>query len=61
MNTATLHSDGSILAGSLSVKDDVLACLAYQIELEVGYRLRSFFSMLERYPILAKINTFCPG
>jgi hypothetical protein len=59
MNAATLHSDGSILAGSLSVKDEVLACLACQIELENGYRLRSFFSMLERYPLLAKTNTFC--
>ena len=60
MNAATLHSDGSILAGSLSAKDEVLACLAFQIELEAGYRLRSFFSMLERYPVLAGINSFFP-
>lgn len=58
MNAATLHSDGSILAGSLSAKDDVLCCLAFQIELEAGYRLRSFFAMLECYPVLSGINTF---
>lgn len=59
MNAAILHSDGSILAGSLSAKDEVLSCLALRIELENGYILRSFFAMLEKYPVLSRINAFC--
>lgn len=60
VNAATLQSDGSILAESMGAKDEVLSCLALRIELEADYLLRSFFAMLERYPVLSAISKFGP-
>jgi hypothetical protein len=60
MNTATLQIDGSILSSGLSAQAEPLCCLPLRVELETGYYLRCLFRMLDRYPVLARINDFLP-
>ena len=60
MNTVTLKLNGSIDHNETRVRSDILNFLSSQIELEAGYRLRSFFQMLDRYRLLVDLNTFFP-
>jgi len=60
LNRITLLPDGDIRYDRHIVRSDVLGQLSCQIELEEGYTLRSFFGMLERYPVLAELNAFFP-
>jgi len=60
MNAVTLQIDGSIYQNGKAVKSDALDLLSSQIELEEGYTLRSFFEMLEKYTLFAKLNEFFP-
>ena len=61
MNTVTLKKDGSILSDGKTVETDPLVCLSYQVDLNEDYILRSFFRMLEKHSLLAKLNVFFPS
>lgn len=60
MNTVILQSDGALQRDGVSVAADPLRYLGYKVELEQGYTLRSFFRMIERYPVFAQLNAFFP-
>ena len=61
MNSVTLKRDGSILSDGKTVETDPLVCLSYQVDLNEDYILRSFFRMLEKHSLLAKLNVFFPS
>lgn len=60
MNTVILKSNGLLQQDEASVSADPLMFLGHKVELGQGYTLRSFFRMIERYPVLAKLNAFLP-
>ncbi len=60
MNTVTLQSDGTLIQHDQSVAADPLVVLGHQVELGRDYTLRSFFKMIERYPVFSKLNAFLP-
>ncbi|MCU0593578.1 MAG: hypothetical protein MUC57_19180 [Desulfobacterales bacterium] len=60
MNTVILKSDGELQRDGVSVPADPLRYLGYKVELGQGYTLRSFFRMIERYPVFAQLNAFFP-
>jgi len=61
MNAVTLTSDGAITLNGKTVSAEPLDLLCYQITLEDAYTLRSFFKMLNKYSLLAKLNAFFPS
>jgi hypothetical protein len=60
MNAVILKSDGSINRDGQTVEPDALETLGSQITLDEGYRLRSFFKMLDRYQAFMRLNAFFP-
>ena len=60
MNAVTLKPDGAIILNSQTVDAVRLDLLGYQITLEDVYSLRSFFKMLDKYALFAKLNAFFP-
>jgi len=60
MNAVTLKKDGAINLNGKTVRSDALEYLSFQIALEKGYTLRSFFKMLDKYTLFAKLNDFFP-
>jgi hypothetical protein len=60
MNAVTLKKDGAINLNGKTVRSDALELLSFQIALEKGYTLRSFFEMLDKYSLFAKLNAFLP-
>lgn len=60
MNAVTLKKNGSINYNGKTVKSDAINLLSAQITLEDRYTLRSFFEMLDKYALLAKLNAFLP-
>jgi len=60
MHAVTLKKDGFIYHNGKRVKSDALDLLSSQIVLEEGYSLRSYFEMLEKYTLFAKLNEFFP-
>ena len=60
MNAVTLNKDGSIYQNGRTVKSDALDILSYQIALEEGYTLRSYFEMLQKHTLFAKLNELFP-
>ena len=60
MNAVTLKKDGAINLNGKTVRSDALELLSFQISLEKGYTLRSFFEMLVKYALFAKLNAFFP-
>ena len=60
MYAVTLKKDGSINYNGKKVESDALNFLSFQITLEEGYTLRSFFEMLATYPLFSKLNDFFP-
>ena len=60
MNVVTLKKDGSIKRSGANVGSDALDLLSFQIVLDSDYTLRSFFEMLEKYNLFAKLNAFFP-
>lgn len=58
MNLVALAKDGTLVHGGKAVGDDALSYLSFQVELEKGYTLRSYFAMLEKYPIFQGLNAF---
>ena len=61
MDSVTLKKDGSIHLNGQAVRFDRLDLLSYQIVLEDAYTLRSFFKMLDKYALFAKLNAFFPS
>jgi hypothetical protein len=61
MNAVTLKKDGSINLNGKQVGPDPLDLLSCQIALEERYTLRSFFKMLDKYKLFAKLNAFFPS
>jgi hypothetical protein len=61
MNTIVLKQDGWMLHEGKIVENEPIMFLSFRIELEEGYSLRSFFHMLEKYPLLMKMNVFFPS
>ena len=60
MYAVSLKRDGTIHYKQSAVDSDVLKYLSFQIELEEGYTLRSFFEMIGKYALLGKLNSFLP-
>ena len=60
MNAVTLKKDGAIYQNGRTVETDALDVLSSQISLEQGYTLRSFFEMLAKFALFAKLNEFFP-
>ena len=60
MNAITLKPDGAINLSGRTVDTVRLDLLSYQITLEEVYSLRSFFKMLDKYALFAKLNAFFP-
>ena len=60
MYALSLKNDGTIYYNQSAVDSDVLKYLSYQIGLEDGYTLRSFFEMVEKYELLGRLNSFLP-
>src|SRR5210317_945368 len=61
MNAVTLKKDGAINLNGKTVATMALDLLSCQIALEDVYTLRSFFKMLNKYTLLAKLNAFFPS
>jgi hypothetical protein len=60
LETALLDGDGRLTrAGELAV-EDTLAVLGHALELATGVSLRSYFRMLQRYPLLIRTSPFFP-
>ena len=60
MNTVTLKNNGTLFCDGKPVGDEPLMCLGMQVALDTGVRLRSLFRMIEKYPLLARLNAFFP-
>jgi len=60
MNAVSLNRDGTIRHKQSALESEILQYLGCQIELEEDYSLRSFFKMIEKYDLLAKLNWFLP-
>ena len=60
MNAVALNADGSIRVDGQTLESDALEALSFQITLNMGYTLRSFFKMLDKYRLFAKLNAFFP-
>jgi hypothetical protein len=58
MNQIRLNQNGSISFKGQTTEKDPLLFLGFQVELDTGYTLRSFFMMLETYPLLSRLNPF---
>ena len=58
MNIVTLRSDGSVLENRKNLDDDPLEYLGYKLEFTEGVVLRTFFEMIKKYPLLARLNPF---
>ena len=61
MNQVHLKNNGLLVYNQQPVENDPLIYLGYKVAVENDYSLRSFFQMLERYEILAKLNPFLPS
>jgi len=61
MNLITLKSDGIISRSDSDLETDLLSLLSCQIKLEKKFTLRSCFFMLEKYPMLSRLNPFFPA
>jgi len=60
MYAVTLKKKGFIIHNQKTVESDALMLLSFQITLEEGYSLRSFFQMIDKYTVLARLNWFFP-
>lgn len=58
MNAVTLKKDGSIQLNEKTVVTDALDLLSFQITLDETYTLRSFFKMVNKYTLFARLNAF---
>ena len=58
MHTIELSPVGDIIADAQIVRTSALGYLTYRVDLAPGYCLRSFFRMVEKYPLLAELSAF---
>ena len=58
MNTIALKTNGSIAHEGVIRGSGPLPFLGFQIILDEAYTLRSYFKLLECYPLLAELNAF---
>lgn len=58
MNTITITNEGSVICNGKKAEDVILLYLGYRVELEEGFTLGSYFRMIQRYPLLEKLNPF---
>jgi hypothetical protein len=61
MTPIVLDPDGGLHHGQRHLEGSPLPFLGFQAALDQGCRLRSFFRMLERYPVLVQLNPFSPS
>jgi hypothetical protein len=61
MNIITLKPTGRMVQDQNANDDDPLGFLGFGVRLDPGYTLRSYFRMMETYPVLAKLNVFIPN
>lgn len=60
MNTVSLKKNGALFCDGKPVGDEPLGCLGMRLSLDDGVTLRTVFQMIERYPLLARLNAFFP-
>ena len=60
MNLVVLGPEGVLTHNSDKQITDPLSYLNYGLQLSKDSRLRHFFKMIHRYPILARLSTFMP-
>jgi hypothetical protein len=58
MNSVSLQPDGQLKVESQGSVQQPLACLGHQVQLADGCKLRSYFHMLEKYPVLSQLGVF---
>jgi hypothetical protein len=58
MNRVVVRTDGRLEDRGVVKDFDPLAYLASQVDLEEGFTLRSFFRMIEQYPVFSRLNPF---
>lgn len=61
MNIVTLKQSGTMVQNQNAVTDDPLGFLGFGVQLDEAYTLRSYFHMMNTYPVLAKLNVFIPN
>jgi len=61
MNIVTLTKSGAVVQDHKAATEDPLGFLGFGTRLDEGYTLRSYFRMMETYPVLAKLNVFIPN
>ena len=61
MNTIVLQADGKLLDEKGKPISEPLRYLSFQIQLQEGTSLRSFFRMISRHPVLEQLSTFFPS
>jgi hypothetical protein len=60
MNTVTLKTNGTLFTDGKPVDAEPLYCLSLKVALDAGVSVRSLFAMLERYPLMTRLNAFFP-
>jgi hypothetical protein len=60
MNTVTLKTNGALFCDGKPVGDEPLICLGMRIALDDDATLRSVFQMIEKYPLMGRLNAFFP-
>jgi hypothetical protein len=60
MNIVTLQPDGSVFESRRHLSEDPLEFLGYKVEIAERATLRTFFKMVIKYPLLARLNPFLP-
>lgn len=60
MNTIRIQRDGTLVSEGAGAPADPLPCLNCAVVLAEDFSLRSYFSVLEAYPDLLRINPFFP-
>lgn len=58
MNSITLTSQGVIISEERPIETGPLLFLSSRVELAQDFTLRSYFKLIENYPLLSELNTF---
>ncbi len=58
MNIVRIETDGSVVENRKRLEESPLEYLGYRVELAGGATLRTFFRMIEKYELLARLNPF---
>ena len=60
MNTINLTADGTLALKQEEMTQDPLLSLGYKLGLDRACTLRSYFRMLEKYPLFTRLSQFIP-